>query len=197
MKNKKYLLFLIIAIIVVAGGGFYFFYFKNVKVYPKKNIPNPDFSEKKEEAKVDVPVVINVSNSDNAKIYIDGELVGEGNKAEVKIQEGVHSLRVVDEKKGEYTEPFFLSKDTGTYKKTVVVQQKGRAITFNTNVDNCTIYVDGIKVITFNKSIELMIPIGKHTIEIICDGYESFKKELNITESFMPSLNISLKKKNH
>lgn len=196
MKNKKYLIILIIIVALALCGGIYFFYFSHSKTNPKENISNPTTNEKKEEkAIVDVPVVIDVSNSDNAKIYIDGDLVGEG-KAEVKVKEGVHSLRVVDENKGEYTEPFFLSKDVGTFRKTVAVQPKGRAITFITNIDNCTIYIDGTKVITFNGSIELMIPLGKHTIEITREGYESFKKELDITENFTTSLNISLKKKN-
>lgn len=194
MKNKKYLIILIIIVALALCGGIYFFYFTHNQTNSKVNISNQPPNEE-EKSKVDVPVVIDVSNSDNAKIYIDGDLVGEG-KAEVKVKEGAHSLRVVDENKGEYTEPFFLSKDVGTFRKTVTVHQKGRAITFITNIDNCTIYIDGTKVITFNSSIELMIPLGKHTIEITSEGYESYKKELDITENFTSSLNISLKKKN-
>lgn len=194
MKNKKYLIILIIIVALALCGGIYYFYCVRNKTNSEGNISNQPPNEE-EKAKVDVPVVIDVSNSDSAKIYIDGKLVGEG-KAEVKVKEGAHSLRVVDENKGDYTEPFFLSKDVGTFRKTVTVHQKGRAITFITNIDNCTIYIDGTRIITFNGSIELMIPLGKHTIEITCEGYESFKKELDITENLTTTLNISLKKKN-
>lgn len=181
-------------VIVVAAGSIYYFGLIRTNPHSSKN-SNPESSSKEEEIKTNVPVIINVGNSKDAKIYIDGKLIGEG-KAETTIKEGVHLLRVVDEKKGEYSEPFFLSKDVGTFKKTVNVLSKGRVINFITGIENSTIFVDGIKVITFNKSIEIMIPIGKHTIEITSPGYESFKKDLNITEDFGTSLNISLKKKN-
>jgi hypothetical protein len=194
MRNKKLLTFLIIMVIVVAAGSIYYFGLIRTNPHSSKN-SNPESSSKEEEIKTNVPVIINVGNSKDAKIYIDGKLIGEG-KAETTIKEGVHLLRVVDEKKGEYSEPFFLSKDVGTFKKTVNVLSKGRVINFITGIENSTIFVDGIKVITFNKSIEIMIPIGKHTIEITSPGYESFKKDLNITEDFGTSLNISLKKKN-
>ena len=195
MKNKKTLIFLIIIAIVIAGGSIYFFCFANRRTISKKDVSNSSTISKKEKVKVDVPVIINVGNSSNAKIYIDGKLVGEG-KAEVKIQEGVHSLKVVDEKKGEYIEPFFLSKETGIYRKTVNVQPKGRAVTFKTGLNNCTLYIDGTNVMTFNESLELMLPLGKYTVEITSPGYDNFKKELNITESSETSLSISLKKKN-
>lgn len=192
MKNKKFVILFIVLLIVIASGSI--FYFVSVNKHKSINAINNNSENiiENEKAKVDVPVVIDVENSDNAKIYIDGVLIGEG-KAETKIKEGAHSLKVVDDKKGDYIEPFFLSKDIKVFKKTVKVQPKGRAITFVTGIENSTIFIDGVKIITFNNSIEIMIPIGKHTIEISSPGYENFKKELNITKDSETSLNISLK----
>jgi hypothetical protein len=182
-RNLIIILTVIIGVILLLVLS-YFFVFKNITIKTNKT---DNGSIKK------TPVNIEVGNSENADVYIDGKLIGKG-KIKIDLPEGVHIIKAIDPEKGEFNEPLLVNTDNGDIKKIINLTPNRRAFTIDTGVDNSTIYVDNEKLMTFNKSFTIMVPFGKHTIKITSPGYKDFVKEVFINEKFSENFSVKLTK---
>jgi hypothetical protein len=179
-RNLIIILTIILGIILLLTLSYFFIFKKATTKIENKTIKK-------------VTTNIEVGNSDKAEIFIDGKLIGKG-KIKIVLPEGVHIVKAVDPEKGEITEPLLVSSENGDIKKIVNLMPKRRAFTIDTNIDNCTLYLDNEKQMTFNKTFSLMVPNGKHTIKITCPGYIDMIKEVEINEKFPEIFTVKLTK---
>lgn len=83
-------------------------------------------------------------------------------------------------------------------KEKIEIKKRGQ-ISFKVQPDEAVVYLDGKFLITAEEIYRLHSPLqideGKHIIEVLCPGYENFKKEIEIKSGEYLDLNIVLVKK--
>ena len=119
-----------------------------------------------------------VSTPNFAKIYLDGNLVGETPKFVREVLIGSHNLRLEKEGCASLTKAITITKG-----ETLEVQEKldsGRSVTVKTDRDGDQIFVDGDLV--GRTPCETTLGFGHHTIRVVRNGVK-VEKEIEILQS--------------
>ena len=119
-----------------------------------------------------------VSTPNFAKIYLDGNLVGETPKFIREVLIGSHNLRLEKEGCASLTKAITITKG-----ETLEVQEKldsGRSVTVKTDREGDQVYVDGDLV--GRTPCETTLGFGRHTIRVMRNGVK-VEKEVEILQS--------------
>jgi hypothetical protein len=129
---------------------------------------------------------------ENAKIYIDGNGVGTTPTALTSIPIGVHEIEVKFDGHEDWKKSIIIKKEK-ELNLNAVLQINIGSINIESYPENAKIYIDGIDAGNGPKRFTDVI-IGSHEIEVLLDGYVTWKRTIKVKPEKETSLTAELKK---
>ena len=118
------------------------------------------------------------SKPENAKVFLDGKPVGTTPESITSINPGIHEIKVEMEKYDVWTDTVNIEAGKEDVINAVLQRSTG-SLMVESNPPNAIIFVDG-KEIGHTPEIIMSSAKGTHTIEVRMDGYDIWKKTLDI-----------------
>ncbi|MBT5307422.1 MAG: PEGA domain-containing protein, partial [Candidatus Scalindua sp.] len=129
---------------------------------------------------------------ENAKIYIDGNEVGTTPTALSSIPIGAHEIEVKLDGHEDWKKSIIIKKEK-ELSLNAVLQINIGSINIESYPENAKIYIDGIEAGNGPKRFTDVI-VGSHEIEVLLDGYVTWKRTIKVKPEKETSLTAELKK---